>query len=179
MRKTLIIILAMLFLGVFIVIFTIVIGFDEDPGREIPGDAGEPEEQLEDMGGNPWVLDIETATVANRNYRIARWSGEYMQMVLMSLQPGEAIDLEIHEDHDQFMRIEQGQAQILMGETEDEPTFDENVTAGWAVFIPAGYWHEVRNFGDDVLKLYTIYAPSEHPEGTVHPSYDEAAGYEH
>lgn len=73
-----IIILAMLFLGVLIVILTIVIGFEEDPGREIPDDADDQEEQLEDMGGNPWVLDIETATVANRNCRNARWSGEYM-----------------------------------------------------------------------------------------------------
>jgi hypothetical protein len=107
MRKILIIILIVLFVGFGIIIFSIVIGFDEEPGREIPED--EPsEEQLEDLGKNPWVLNIEQATLANRNYRIARWSGEYMQMVLMSLKPGEVIDLEVHEDHDQFIRIEQG-----------------------------------------------------------------------
>jgi mannose-6-phosphate isomerase-like protein (cupin superfamily) len=176
MRKILIIILIVLFVGFGIIIFSIVIGFDEEPGREIPED--EPsEEQLEDLGKNPWVLNIEQATLANRNYRIARWSGEYMQMVLMSLKPGEVIDLEVHEDHDQFIRIEQGTARVRMGKSADELTFEENVSDDWAIFIPAGYWHEVSNTGTDILQLYTIYAPSEHPAGTIHGTYEDATNY--
>ena len=100
-----------------------------------------------------------------------------MQMVLMSIEPGGVIDLEVHEDHDQFIRIEQGEARIRMGKTEEDLTFDENVTDDWAVFIPAGYWHEVRNTGNTDLKLYTIYAPPEHPSGTLHETYEDAEGY--
>jgi mannose-6-phosphate isomerase-like protein (cupin superfamily) len=136
-------------------------------------------DHLADMGKKPWVVDIEEATIDNRNYRAAIWSGEYMQLVLMSIKPGEHIDLEVHEDHDQFIRIEQGEARIRMGESEDNLTFDENVSDDWVIMIPAGYWHEVRNTGNNDLKLYTLYAPSEHPEGTVQETYEEAAGHHH
>ena len=161
--------------AVVIMVLSILGGCAEQPAHE---EAELPEEQ-HDMGKQPWVLDIEEATIANPTYRIARWTGEYMQMVLMSLKPGEIIDLEIHEDHDQFIRIEQGEARILMGETEDNLTFDENVSDDWAIFIPAGFWHQVRNTGNNDLKLYTIYAPSEHPEGTVHGTYEEAELHHH
>jgi mannose-6-phosphate isomerase-like protein (cupin superfamily) len=130
----------------------------------------------EDKGKFPWVLDIEEATVSNENYRSAKWTGEYMQMVLMSIKPGEIIDLEVHKDHDQFIRIEQGEARILMGESEDKLTFDEKLSDDWAAFIPAGYWHKVENTGKTDLKLYTIYSPSEHPAGTVRKTYQDARG---
>ncbi len=137
------------------------------------------DEDRVDMGKQPWVLDIEEATIANPDYRNTRWTGEYMQMVLMSLKPGEIIDLEVHNDHDQFIRIEQGEARVLMGKTKDNLDFDKRVKDDWAVFIPAGYWHEVRNVGNVDLKLYTIYAPPEHPEGTNHRTYEEAEEYGH
>lgn len=127
-----------------------------------------------DKGKSPWVLDIEEATVSNTNYRNAQWTGEYMQMVLMSLKPGEIIDLEVHKGHDQFIRIEQGDARILMGKTENQLSFDEKISDDWAAFIPAGYWHTVENTGKTDLKLYTIYSPSEHPAGTVRKTYEEA-----
>jgi mannose-6-phosphate isomerase-like protein (cupin superfamily) len=132
---------------------------------------------MEDMGGNPWVLDIEDATLDNSNYRHVQWTGEFMQMVLMSLKPGEIIDLEMHAEIDQFIRIEQGEARVLMGESSDNLTFDERVSDDWAVFIPAGYWHEVRNIGNNDLKLYTIYSPAEHPDGTLNRTYEEAVEY--
>ncbi len=128
----------------------------------------------DENGGEPWVLNIEEATVANGNYRIEQWTGKHMQMVLMSVKPGEEIDLEIHEGHDQFIRIEQGEARILMGKTEDDLSFDETVTDDWAIFIPAGYYHNVKNTGQEDLKVYTIYAPKEHQRGTVHRTYEEA-----
>ena len=133
----------------------------------------------EDMGTLPWVLDIEEATIENNSYRIAKWSGEYLQMVLMSIGPGEVIDLEIHEHHDQFIRIEKGEARVLMGKSEDDLDFDEIVSGDWAVFIPAGYWHKIVNRGNTDLKLYTIYAPGEHEHGTHHETYQEAAEHHH
>lgn len=137
------------------------------------------EEDRVDMGRQPWVLDIEEATIASPDYRNTRWTGEYMQMVFMSLKPGEIIDLEVHNDHDQFIRIEQGEARVLMGKTRDNLDFDKQVSDDWAVLIPAGYWHQVTNTGNVDLKLYTIYAPPEHPEGTNHRTYEEAEEYEH
>jgi mannose-6-phosphate isomerase-like protein (cupin superfamily) len=64
-----------------------------------------------------------------------------------------------------------------MGKSADELTFDEDVSDDWAIFIPAGYWHEVSNTGTDILQLYTIYAPSEHPAGTIHGTYEDATNY--
>ncbi len=142
---------------------------EEEPVAEI----------LQDKGKQPWLFDIEEATVENANYRLAVWSGEYMQVVLMSLKPGEIIDLEVHHDHDQFIRVEQGEARILMGETEDDLPFDKIAKDDWAVLIPAGYWHKVENIGDVDLKLYTIYAPPEHAEGILHETYEEAEEYHH
>lgn len=130
--------------------------------------------EAEGEGGEPWVLDIEEATVANNHYRIEEWTGKHMQMVLMSIKPGEEIDLEIHKGHDQFIRIEQGEGRVLMGRSEEDLFFDENVTDDWAIFIPAGYYHNVKNTGSEDLKVYTIYAPKEHPRGTLHSTYEEA-----
>ncbi len=132
-----------------------------------------------DMGKKPWVLNIEKDTLDNHYYREVKWTGEYMQMVLMSLKPGEVIDLELHEDIDQFIRIEQGEARVMMGETKESLLFDKTVSDDWAIFIPAGYWHEIRNVGETDLKLYSIYSPTEHPAGIRHETYEEAEAYEH
>ncbi len=142
-------------------------------------DSEKAETSRGDMGQRPWVLDIEEATVNNHFYREVKWTGDYMQMVLMSLKPGEVIDLELHEDIDQFIRIEQGEARVMMGETKENLLFDKIVSDDWAIFIPAGYWHKIRNIGDADLKLYSIYTPPEHPSGTRHETYEEAETHEH
>jgi mannose-6-phosphate isomerase-like protein (cupin superfamily) len=157
-------------------ILSFLVGFNNYGGNE---GRGSMTDDHKDTGGSPWVLDIEEATIENNSYRIAKWSGEYLQMVLMSIGPGEVIDLEIHEHHDQFIRIEKGEARVLMGKTEDDLDFDKIVSGDWAVFIPAGYWHQVINTGNTDLKLYTIYAPGEHERGTHHESYQEAAEHHH
>lgn len=131
---------------------------------------------LEVLVGEPMVLDIEEATIENANYRKVEWTGAYMQLVFMSLQPGEIIDLEVHDDHDQFIRIEAGNARIQMGKTPDQLTFDRTLSDDWAALIPAGYWHKVINEGDTELKLYTLYAPPEHPEGLVQAAYPGEGG---
>jgi mannose-6-phosphate isomerase-like protein (cupin superfamily) len=134
----------------------------------------------EDRGREPWVIHIEEITVANREFRIARWTGAYLQMTLMSLEPGQEIGLELHDDIDQFIRIEQGRGRVVMGRSRDALTFEREVEDDWAILIPAGYWHNVINTGDTALKLYSIYAPPEHPAGTVHSTAEEAeAAHDH
>jgi len=132
-----------------------------------------------DQGKQPWVFDIRGMTLDNDNYRDTRWTGEFFQMVLMSLEPGEVIDLEVHNNHDQFFRVEAGMARVLMGESEDQMYFDETAGPGYGIMIPAGYWHTIENVGDVRLQVYTFYAPPEHAAGTVHETYEDTEGYEH
>lgn len=76
-------------------------------------------------------------------------------------------------------REEKGEARVLMGKTEENLDFDKIVSGDWAVFIPAGYWHQIINTGSSDLKLYTIYAPGEHERGTHHETYQEADDHHH
>ncbi len=122
---------------------------------------------MQDYGPNPYVVDIEELTLKNENFRTAAWTGKNLQMTLMTIQPGDDIGLEVHEDHDQFLRIEQGEARVEMGKTADSlETWDAE--DDFAIFVPAGIWHNIVNTGDEPLKLYSIYSPPEHAPGTVH-----------
>lgn len=123
-----------------------------------------------DQGPNPFVTDIEQQTLDNTNYRTTVWTGKYLQMTLMSIEPGQDIGLEVHEDHDQFLRVEAGRARVQMGPSKDDLSFDEQVGDDWAILVPAGSWHNVTNVGDEPLKVYSLYAPPEHAHGTVHPT---------
>ncbi|MCL2215840.1 MAG: cupin domain-containing protein, partial [Defluviitaleaceae bacterium] len=129
-----------------------------------------PPAPFTDYGPFPYVVDIQQATLANSNYRQALWTGGYLQSTLMSIPPGGDIGLEIHPDTDQFLRIENGQGIVQMGETRDRLHFRQTVFRGYGVFIPAGTWHNLTNIGTSDLKLYSIYAPPHHPRGTVHPT---------
>lgn len=132
---------------------------------------------MQDNGPNPYVVNIEELTLQNDNFRTAAWTGSNLQMTLMAIQPGDDIGLEVHEDHDQFLRIEQGTARVEMGPTEtDLQTWD--AADDFAIFVPAGTWHNVVNTGTDTLKVYSIYAPPEHPRGTVHVTKAEAEAAE-
>lgn len=122
---------------------------------------------MQDNGPNPYVVNIEEVTLENENFRTALWTGKYSQTTLMTIQPGDDIGLEIHEDHDQFLRIEQGVARVEMGSSEIELQQWE-ASDDFAIFVPAGVWHNLTNIGDEPLKLYSIYSPSEHAHGTVH-----------
>lgn len=126
-----------------------------------------------DYGEQPFVLNIEQATRENDKFRVAKWTGKNLQMTLMSIQLGDDIGLEVHDDHDQFLRVEQGQGFVQMGSSSDELTFERNIEDDDAIFVPAGVWHNVTNTSDQPLKLYSIYAPCEHAFGTVHD--DKAA----
>lgn len=132
-----------------------------------------------DYGNQPFVFDIEQATKENDKFRVAKWTGINLQMTLMSIPVGEDIGLEVHQDHDQFLRIEQGNARVEMGPSEDGLNFHEEAKDDYAIFVPAGTWHNIINTGDQPLKVYSIYAPSEHPFGTVHSTKAEAEAAEH
>jgi mannose-6-phosphate isomerase-like protein (cupin superfamily) len=127
-----------------------------------------------DEGPDPFVIDIETATLANENFRTTLWTGSNLQLTVMEIPPREDIGLEVHEDGDQFLRVEAGRARVRMGPAEDDLPFDREVGDDWIVLVPAGSWHNVINIGDQPLKLYALYAPPEHPHGATHATKREA-----
>ena len=86
----------------------------------------------------------------------------------MSIPPGGEVGLERHKDNDQFLRIESGQGIVQMGRSKDKPDMRQPVFGDFAIFVPAGTWHNVINIGTEPLKLYSIYAPPHHPHGTIH-----------
>ncbi|MBE2941666.1 cupin domain-containing protein [Anoxybacillus flavithermus] len=135
-------------------------------------------EYAKDYGPNPFVIQIEEATKRNNMFRTTIWTGSHLQATLMSLRVGEDIGLEIHPGVDQFLRIEQGEGIVRMGKKKNELTFERRVSDGSAIFVPAGTWHNVMNIGNVPLKLYSIYAPPQHPAGTVHPTKADALAAE-
>jgi mannose-6-phosphate isomerase-like protein (cupin superfamily) len=86
----------------------------------------------------------------------------------------EEIGLERHDDRDQVIRVEVGRARVTMGPSRDEVAEDHELGADWAVIVPGGTWHNVINTGDVELRLYSLYSPPEHPDGTVHATKAEA-----
>ena len=121
-----------------------------------------------------YVDNIETVTVANGDFRRVLYTGHNLQLVVMSLDPGEEIGAEVHDDRDQFFRIEAGQGVISIDGVDHEVQDDD------AVIVPQGARHNVRATGGAPLKLYTIYGPPEHIDGTVHRTCDDAqAAHEH
>jgi mannose-6-phosphate isomerase-like protein (cupin superfamily) len=115
-----------------------------------------------------WVDDIETATVDNTNFRAVLFTGTHLQLTVMSLPAGENIGWEMHDHLDQFLRVERGRGTLKLGRSADEVAEEHEVSDDWAAIIPAGTWHDVVNDGDGELKLYSVYAPPDHPDGTVH-----------
>lgn len=129
---------------------------------------------LTDHGPKPFVININEATKQNDTFRTALWTGTHLQVTLMSLKVGEDIGLEIHPELDQFLRVEQGQGIVRMGETKENLSFERRITDDSAIMIPAGTWHNLINTGNIPLKLYSIYAPPQHPRGTVHETKADA-----
>lgn len=131
-----------------------------------------------DYGKEPLVLDIEKYTLANENFRTTLWTGANLQVTLMTIPVGGEIGLEQHPNIDQFLRIEDGEAKVMMGDSRENLDFVQQAGADYAVFVPAGKWHNLLNTGDKPLKLYSIYAPVEHPFGTVHKTKADADAME-
>ncbi len=100
---------------------------------------------LKDYGSNPFVVNIEEATKQNSTFRTALWTGEHLQVTLMSIPVGEDIGLEVHPDNDQFLRIEEGQGVVQMGDTQNNLSFQRNVQDDDSIMVPAGKWHNLTN----------------------------------
>jgi mannose-6-phosphate isomerase-like protein (cupin superfamily) len=119
-----------------------------------------------------FVDDIEDLTERNDDFRRVLYTGKYLQLVLMAIEPGEEIGEEVHEDHDQFFRIEDGKGEVVIDGTRTKIQGDD------AIVVPAGARHNVINTGDEPLKLYTIYGPPEHMDGVVRATKAEAEAEE-
>lgn len=109
-----------------------------------------------------YVDDIEKLTRQNTDFRRVLYTGRFLQLVVMALKPGEEIGEEVHDDHDQFFRIESGSGEVVIDGVRSP------VKADHAVIVPAGARHNVINTGDQPLTLYTLYGPPEHRDGVVH-----------
>lgn len=137
-----------------------------------------PFSQFEDYGPDPFVVNIEDATIKNNTFRTALWTGENLQVTLMSIAVGDDIGLEVHPDGDQFIRVEAGQGIVQMGDRRDRLNYQKRLSDNFAIMIPAGKWHNIINTGNTPLKVYAIYAPPEHPRGTVHNTKADALAAE-
>lgn len=133
---------------------------------------------LQDYGAKPFVVNINEAAKLNNTFRTALWTGNHLQVTLMSIDVGGDIGLEMHPNVDQFLRVEQGTGIVQMGNTKGQFTFEQYISDDSAIFVPAGTWHNITNTGRVPLKLYSIYAPPNHPFGTVHPTKADALAAE-
>lgn len=122
----------------------------------------------QDFGPSPLAINIEGTTRANPYFRRTLWTGRYLQATLMSIAVNSDIGLEMHSNHDQFIRVSSGYGLVKMGKSRDRLDYQKKVDPNYAIFIPAGTWHNLINIGSRPLKLYSIYAPPEHRHGTVH-----------
>lgn len=121
-----------------------------------------------------FVGDIEKLTEDNDDFRRVLYTGHNVQLVLMAILPGDEIGEEVHDDRDQFFRIEAGEGEIWIDGTCNKVKADDGV------IVPQGARHNVKSTGDEPLRLYTIYGPPEHVDGTIHRTCEEAkAAHEH
>ena len=119
-----------------------------------------------------YVGNIEEFAMQNNHFRQVVYTGVHTQLVVMSLQPGEEIGMEVHDTVDQFFRIESGTLKIVMNGEE------HTITDGMAAIVPAGVEHNVINVGQGVAKLYTLYSPPNHPDRTIHATKADAMAAE-
>lgn len=119
-----------------------------------------------------FVDDIDRLTVENKDFRRVLYTGKHLQLVLMALRPGEEIGEEVHDDHDQFFRIEKGEGEVWIDGQRTKIKADD------AIIVPAGARHNVVNSGDKKLKLYTVYGPPDHKDGIVRATKAEAEASE-
>ena len=131
-------------------------------------------QDIKDYGNDPFIVNIDCLTKTNHFYRTALWTGDHLQVTLMSIPVGGDIGLEIHNNLDQFIRIESGTALALMGKSRSSLSYRQTIDSNYAVIIPAETWHNIVNTGNTPLKLYSIYAPPQHPFGTIHPTKADA-----
>jgi mannose-6-phosphate isomerase-like protein (cupin superfamily) len=120
------------------------------------------------MAKKGYSKDVAAETLKNKNFRKVLYTGEHLQLVVMTLKPGEEIGEETHEDRDQFFRFEAGEGVVVIDGKKNKVKDD------FAVIVPAGACHNVINTGEEPLQMYTIYGPPEHKDKTVHKTKDQA-----
>lgn len=130
--------------------------------------------EVRDYGPEPVVFNINYATNMNPNFRTTLWTGCNLQLTLMCIPVRGEIGVEMHSDVDQFIRIENGHAKVYMGSCQNALREVGCVNGNYAILIPAGTWHNVVNMGSCPLKVYSVYAPPQHPAGTVHKTKADA-----
>lgn len=121
-----------------------------------------------DHGPKPFAANIMREARQNQNFRTALWTGCHLQMTLMCIPVCGDIGVENHPETDQIIRVEEGQALFCVGSSKERMDTKHQLRAGEAVFVPCGTWHNVINTGNCPLKLSSIYAPPNHPWGTIH-----------
>lgn len=125
--------------------------------------------EISDFGLEPFIININQAAIQNPYYRVALWTGNHMQLTLMSIPPGEDIGLESH-NVDQYLRVEEGSGLASLGYSIDRLNLQQQVFPDDVIFVPAGAWHNLLNNSDIPLKISSIYSPPEHPYGTLQPT---------
>ena len=130
--------------------------------------------EIRDYGCKPFIFNIRHATMMNENFRTTLWTGRDMQLTLMSIPVHGDIGVEMHPDVDQFICLESGRMKICMGDCRNTLREIACVEGNYALFIPAGTWHNLINVGNRPLKLYSLYAPPQHPFGTIHRTKEDA-----
>ncbi len=130
-------------------------------------DAGNMPTFPSDYGPNPFVIDLNKAAQQNDNFRSALWTGTYLQVILMNIPVGEIIGMEVHPDHDQILRIEEGLGLVQLGADKFSMYGQYLAFTNYAVFVPAGTWHNIINIGNEPLKISSFYAPPNYESGMV------------
>ena len=130
--------------------------------------------EIRDYGCEPFIFNINHATNRNGNFRTTLWTGEDLQLTVMSIPVCGDIGVEMHPDIDQFIRVESGRAKVYLGSCRNSLQEQACVDGNYAILIPAGTWHNIVNVGNRPLKLYSLYAPQGHPFGTVHKTQADA-----
>ena len=114
------------------------------------------------------IINIRNETLCNQNFRKEIWTGAGLQITVMSIPVGGEIGLELHDNLDQFIKVESGCADVYMGQSKQCVKFIGKINANYAVVVPSGMWHNILNVGACPLKVYSVYAPPKHPIGTLH-----------
>jgi mannose-6-phosphate isomerase-like protein (cupin superfamily) len=127
-----------------------------------------------DYGPKPYVTNIEQLTRANSNFRETAWTGDLLQLVLMSIPAGEDIGAEKHDKEDQFLFIVEGSGTVQIGDSDKNMSYVRTFAPGSGIFIPVGKWHNITNTGTTPVKLFSVYAPPHHEHSTVHATKDIA-----
>jgi len=137
-------------------------------------DGAKNPDKRKDHGPEPYTLNLAELAKMNTHFREAVWTGDLLQLVLMSLQPQEEIGLEEHSDTDHFFYVVEGTGIIQMGEKDTNINYSESIAPGCGIFVPKGEWHNIINNGSTPLKILVLYAPPHHEHGTVHKTKAEA-----